>query len=116
VSRDESRRNYHGYATDFLLAKKVCRKTWLSTVSSQNRLRWDGFHLAVEVEQQSDLALCKRGAGKNGWLRSSWKYLKNRKKGPEPGEEQPCAPVQVGSDLLESSSGERDWECWGTTG
>jgi len=33
-----------------------------------------------------------------------------------PGEEQPQAPVQAGADLLESSSVERDWECWGTTG
>jgi len=36
--------------------------------------------------------------------------------GPAPGEEQPQAPVQVGAELLESSSAERDWECWGTTG
>ena len=36
--------------------------------------------------------------------------------GPAPGEEQPQAPVQAGADLLESSSAERDWECWGTTG
>ena len=36
--------------------------------------------------------------------------------GPAPGEEQPQAPVQAGGDLLESSSVERDWECWGTTG
>jgi len=36
--------------------------------------------------------------------------------GPAPGEEQPQAPVQAGVDLLESSSAERDWECWGTTG
>jgi len=36
--------------------------------------------------------------------------------GPAPGEEQPHAPVQAGADLLESSSAERDWECWGTTG
>jgi len=36
--------------------------------------------------------------------------------GPAPGEEQPQAPVQAGADLLESSSVERDWECWGTTG
>ena len=26
------------------------------------------------------------------------------------------APVQAGAELLESSSAERDWECWGTTG
>jgi len=31
-------------------------------------------------------------------------------------EEQPQAPVQAGAELLESSSAERDWECWGTTG
>ena len=36
--------------------------------------------------------------------------------GPAPGEEQPQVPVQAGGDLLESSSAERDWECWGTTG
>jgi len=36
--------------------------------------------------------------------------------GPAPGEEQPQAPVQAGAALLESSSAERDWECWGTTG
>ena len=24
--------------------------------------------------------------------------------------------VQAGAELLESSSAERDWECWGTTG
>ena len=36
--------------------------------------------------------------------------------GPAPGEEQPQAPAQAGGDLLESSSAERDWECWGTTG
>jgi len=36
--------------------------------------------------------------------------------GPAPGEEQPQAPVQAGADLLGSSSVERDWECWGTTG
>ena len=36
--------------------------------------------------------------------------------GPAPGEEQPQAPVQAGAELLESSSAERDWECWGTTG
>ena len=36
--------------------------------------------------------------------------------GPAPGEEQPQAPGQAGADLLESSSVERDWECWGTTG
>jgi len=36
--------------------------------------------------------------------------------GPAPGREQPQAPVQAGADLLESSSVERDWECWGTTG
>jgi len=36
--------------------------------------------------------------------------------GPAPGEEQPQAPVKAGADLLESSSVERDWECWGTTG
>jgi len=35
--------------------------------------------------------------------------------GPAPGEEQPHAPVRAGADLLESSSVERDWECWGTT-
>jgi len=35
--------------------------------------------------------------------------------GPAPGEEQPHAPVQAGTDLLESSSVERDWECWGMT-
>jgi len=35
---------------------------------------------------------------------------------PAPGEEQPQAPVQAGADLLESSSVERDWECWGMTG
>ena len=36
--------------------------------------------------------------------------------GPAPGEEQSQAPVQAGTDLRESSSVERDWECWGTTG
>ena len=36
--------------------------------------------------------------------------------GPAPGEEQPQAPAQAGAELLESSSAERDWECWGTTG
>jgi len=36
--------------------------------------------------------------------------------GPAPGEEQPQAPGQDGAELLESSSAERDWECWGTTG
>jgi len=36
--------------------------------------------------------------------------------GPAPGGEQPQAPVQAGAELLESSSAERDWECWGTTG
>ena len=36
--------------------------------------------------------------------------------GQEPEEEQPQASVQAGADLLESSSAERDWECWGTTG
>jgi len=36
--------------------------------------------------------------------------------GPVPLEEQPQAPVQAGADLLESSSAERDWECWGMTG
>jgi len=36
--------------------------------------------------------------------------------GPAPEEEQPQAPGQAGTDLLESSSAERDWECWGTTG
>jgi len=36
--------------------------------------------------------------------------------GPALGEEQPHASVQAGADLLESSSAERDWECWGTTG
>ena len=36
--------------------------------------------------------------------------------GPAPGEEQPQAPGQAGADLLGSSSAERDWECWGTTG
>jgi len=36
--------------------------------------------------------------------------------GPAPGEEQPQAPGQAGAELLESSSGEGDWECWGTTG
>ena len=36
--------------------------------------------------------------------------------GAAPGEKQPQAPVQAGADLLESSSVERDWECWGTTG
>jgi len=47
--------------------------------------------------------------------------LANRKvqqgqgQGPAPGEEQPHAPVQAGADLLESSSAERDWECWRTT-
>jgi len=35
---------------------------------------------------------------------------------PVSGEEQPQAPAQAGADLLESSSAERDWECWGTTG
>jgi len=35
--------------------------------------------------------------------------------GPAPGEEQPQAPVQAGVTLLESSSVERDWECWGAT-
>ena len=33
-----------------------------------------------------------------------------------PGAERPQAPGQAGADLLESSSAERDWECWGTTG
>ena len=36
--------------------------------------------------------------------------------GPASGAEQPQAPVQAGAELLESSSAERDWECWGTTG
>jgi len=36
--------------------------------------------------------------------------------GPAPGQEQPQAPVQAGAELLESSSVERDWECWGMTG
>jgi len=36
--------------------------------------------------------------------------------GPAPGKEQPQAPAQAGAELLESSSAERDWECWGTTG
>ena len=36
--------------------------------------------------------------------------------GAAPGEEQPQAPVKAGADLLGSSSVERDWECWGTTG
>ena len=36
--------------------------------------------------------------------------------GPAPGEEEPQAPGQAGAELLESSSAERDWECWGTTG
>ena len=36
--------------------------------------------------------------------------------GPAPGEEQPQAPGQAGAALLGSSSAERDWECWGTTG
>ena len=31
-------------------------------------------------------------------------------------EEHPQAPVQAGADQLESSSAERDWECWGVTG
>jgi len=35
--------------------------------------------------------------------------------GPAPGQEQPHAPVQSGADLLESSSAERDWECWWMT-
>ena len=35
--------------------------------------------------------------------------------GPAPGEEQPQAPVQAGAELLETSSVERDWECWGMT-
>jgi len=39
-----------------------------------------------------------------------------QEQGPAPGEEQPQAPGQAGADLLESSSVERDWECWGTTG
>ena len=36
--------------------------------------------------------------------------------GPAPGEEQPQAPGQAGAELLESSSAERDWECWWMTG
>ena len=36
--------------------------------------------------------------------------------GPAPGEEQPQAPGQARAELLGSSSAERDWECWGTTG
>jgi len=36
--------------------------------------------------------------------------------GRAPGEEQPRASVQAGADLLESSSAERTWVSWGTTG
>jgi len=42
--------------------------------------------------------------------------VKGQGQRPAPGEEQPQAPVQAGADLLKSSSAERDWECWGTTG
>jgi len=44
------------------------------------------------------------------------KFNKGKGRVLAPGQEQPQASVQAGADLLESSSAERDWECWGTTG
>jgi len=50
------------------------------------------------------------------WLILSKTLGQGQVQGLAPGEEQPQAPVQARADLLESSSAERDWECWGTTG
>ena len=55
----------------------------------------------------------KRGVCRSSGMRPS---QQGQGQGPAPGEEQPQVPVQAGGDLLESSSAERDWECWGTTG
>jgi len=53
---------------------------------------------------------CSSGWCKNCVLNEQYRALN------APGEEQPQAPAQAGAELLESSSAERDWECWGTTG
>ena len=69
------------------------------------------------VLQEEELLLSE-GDGEAGKLgREEPDEVQQRQmQGPAPGEEQPQAPVQAGADLLESSSAERDWECWGTTG
>ena len=62
------------------------------------------------AELQGGLMRAEQRAGKWG------RVQQGQGQGPAPGEEQPQAPGQAGADLLESSSAERDWECWGTTG
>jgi len=49
------------------------------------------------------------------WAEEPDEIQQGQVQGPAPGEEQPQAPVQAGVDLLESSSVQRAWECWGTT-
>ena len=60
--------------------------------------------------------LVEDGTARGEAAETSRRGQQGQVQGPARGEEQSQAPVQVGADLLESSSAERDWECWGTTG
>jgi len=77
----------------------------------------DDTNLGGVADTPAGCAAIQRRPGQAGELGAEEpdEVQKGQVQGPAPGEEQPQAPVQAGADLLESSSVERDWECWGMT-